>query len=818
MATAAYNNVANTNTGVGAAGADPEQDKWLFDANEFVKKQGFYMKRALDSGNVRDALKHAANMTGELRTSRLSPKNYYELYMNITDELRELEMFLEEEDNKADAYNAGTSNIIAKSIVELYEQVQYAGNIIPRLYLLITVASVYIKTKKAPARDILFDLVELCRGVQHPMRGLFLRNYLSQMSKDKIPDTGSVYEGEGGTFEDSVEFIVQNFSEMNKLWVRLQHQGAVRDKARREKERRNLRQLVGTNLVRLSEMNGVNLESYTNLVLPRVLEQIINCKDVIAQEYLMDAILQVFPVDFHLHTLDPYLDSCSQLQENVNVKDIIIALMNKLAAYAAESPNAIPREMEMFPLFHKYTSLIISNNTKLSLKDQLELQVALLNFATKVYPERLDYVDNVLGFSVTILQKSGNSTVPRECVKQTVELLSLPLSVLLLQILTLANYAPLMQFLELEQRRQVSSAIMTAILTARAPLDTVENVDTLLRFIACSIKDENTNPNAESVIADEDRFEFDQEQQLVARLFHLMRSDDTDVHYQILATARKHFGLGGQHRIEYTLPPLVYGSLELALRIHAREQANDSVQIHTKKVFGFVHETISVLSSPYSECAFRLFISAAQCADRCGYDGIAYEFVTQAFICYEEEIADSKAQFAAITLMVASLATFVNLSTENYDTLVSKATQHSAKLLKKTDQCRAVYQCAHVFWPMDERQAAFRDEKRVLACLQRSLKIANGCIGQQVHLFVEILNKYVFFYDRNCPSVTVKYLKGLISLIDEHIKTLDDSDASRQVKQHYENTRTYIESKQSGDDGARYRAIMEGGDGGSLEE
>jgi vacuolar protein sorting-associated protein 35 len=165
-----------------------------------------------------------------------------------------------------------------RSIIELYENVQHAGNIIPRLYLLITVASVYIKSKKAPAKDILFDLVELCRGVQHPMRGLFLRNYLSQIAKDKLPDVGSEYEGIGGSVKDSIEFILQNFGEMNKLWVRMQHQGAVRDRARREKERRNLRQLVGTNLVRLSEMNGVDLDTYKETVLPRILEQIVNCK------------------------------------------------------------------------------------------------------------------------------------------------------------------------------------------------------------------------------------------------------------------------------------------------------------------------------------------------------------------------------------------------------------------------------------------------------------------------------------------------------------------------------------------------------------
>ena len=168
---------------------DPDQDKWLEDANESVKKQAFYMKRALDNNNVREALKNAMGMTGELRTAKLSPKNYYELYMNVTDELREMELYFEDEDTKERNGQGG------RSVVELYENVQHCGNIIPRLYLLITVAAVYIKSKRANPNSILIDLGELCRGVQHPMRGLFLRNYLSQISKNKLPDIGSEYEG-----------------------------------------------------------------------------------------------------------------------------------------------------------------------------------------------------------------------------------------------------------------------------------------------------------------------------------------------------------------------------------------------------------------------------------------------------------------------------------------------------------------------------------------------------------------------------------------------------------------------------------------------
>ena len=101
-----------------------------------------------------EALKHASNMLSELRTSLLSPKSYYELYMSVTDQLRHLEMYL------LDEFQRG------RKMADLYELVQYAGNIIPRLYLLITVGLVYMKTVPGCRKDILKDLVEMCRGMQ----------------------------------------------------------------------------------------------------------------------------------------------------------------------------------------------------------------------------------------------------------------------------------------------------------------------------------------------------------------------------------------------------------------------------------------------------------------------------------------------------------------------------------------------------------------------------------------------------------------------------------------------------------------------------
>ena len=59
---------------------------------------------------------------------------------------------------------------------------------------------------------------------------------------------------------------------MTKLWVRMQHQGHTREKERREKERLELRILVETNLVCLSQLEEIDAGMYQREVLPNVLE------------------------------------------------------------------------------------------------------------------------------------------------------------------------------------------------------------------------------------------------------------------------------------------------------------------------------------------------------------------------------------------------------------------------------------------------------------------------------------------------------------------------------------------------------------------
>ncbi|KAM1047630.1 hypothetical protein ACFX15_026371 [Malus domestica] len=784
-----------------------DEEKWLAAGIAGLQQNAFYMHRALDSNNLRDALKYSAQMLSELRTSKLSPHKYYELYMRAFDELRKLEMFFKEEARRG------------CSIIDLYELVQHAGNILPRLYLLCTVGSVYIKSKEAPAKDVLKDLVEMSRGIQNPVRGLFLRSYLSQVSRDKLPDIGSEYEGDADTVKDAVEFVLQNFTEMNKLWVRMQHQGPAREKEKREKERSELRDLVisvGKNLHVLSQIEGVDLDLYKETVLPRVLEQVVNCKDEIAQFYLMDCIIQVFPDEYHLQTLDVLLGACPQLQPSVDIKTVLSQLMERLSNYAASSTEVLPEflQVQAFSKLSNAIGKVIEAQVDMPIIGVVTLYSSLLKFTLHVHPDRLDYADQVLGSFVKKLSGKGKIQDSR-ATKQVVALLSAPLEKYndIVTALKLTNYPRVLEFLDSGTNKVMATVIIQSIMKNTTHVLTAEKVEALFELIKGLIEDLDGTLNDEV-----DEEDFKEEQNSVARLIQMFSNDDPEEMFKIICTVKKHILVGGPTRLPFTVPPLVFSSLKLVRKLQAQDENpfGDDASTTPKKIFQLLTQTIeALLNVPAPELALRLYLQCAETANDSDLEPVAYEFFTQAYILYEEEISDSKAQVTAIHLIIGTLQRMHVFGVENRDTLTHKATGYSAKLLKKADQCRAIYACSHLFWV--DNQESMKDGERVLICLKRALRIANaaqqmsnatrGSTGS-VTLFVEILNKYLYFFEKGNPQITVASVQSLIELVTTELQS-DSASAEPSTDAFFKSTLRYIQfqKQKGGAVGERYESI-----------
>jgi hypothetical protein len=53
----------------------------------------------------------------------------------------------------------------------------------------------------------------------------------------------------------------------------------------------------------------------------------------------------------------------------------------------------------------------------------------------------------------------------------------------------------------------------------------------------------------------------------------------------------------------------------------------------------------------------------------------------------------------------------------------------------------------------------------------------------------------------------VKFLQGLIDLINEHMANMEDGEDAMAVTSHYRNTLRHIKAKQQGQDGDRFREL-----------
>ena len=453
--------------------------------------------------------------------------------MTVFDELIFLEShFLEERKN-------------GRKMADLYESVQHASHIIPRLYLMITVGSAYIKTKEAKASYVLKDLLDMVKGIQHPIRGLFLRFYLLKTMKDLLPDKGNEFEDDENDVTDSIEFILRNFKEMNRLWIRLQYMSSQKDDYKKEEEREELKTTVGENIERLRNLEGLTVDLYQKQVLPNILDTLIVCEDVMSHQFLIECVINSFPDEYHLATLQPLLEGISKLHKDVDIKTTIITLLDRLSEVAGTSETSI------FKVVQKYVEeVFIRFNSKI--ESNLVIQVSLLNFAIKCYPGEIEYINSILESSVNLIKKSRLEKLSPESMRLLVKLLSIPLDTLSLKILEMPQYPQLLKYMAYNGRRTVSLRIVKAVFKSKRKLDNQDIINQLLSFIEPLLKDD------EEMEEEPESYEFEEEQQSVSKLIHLIYNDDLDVYYELLQLIKKEIIQGGEKRMRYTLPSFIF--------------------------------------------------------------------------------------------------------------------------------------------------------------------------------------------------------------------------------------------------------------------
>ena len=837
------------------------------------KQQTVLMQRCLTQHKLMDSLRYASVMLTELRNPKLSPKQYYELYVMIFDSLTVLSSYLVD------------NHLSGHHLADLYELVQYAGNVVPRLYLMITVGTSYLKLPDSPKEEILKDMIEMCRGVQNPIRGLFLRYYLAKRTKQLLPEKAVSFNS---------QLIITNFIEMNKLWVRLQHQGPLRERDQRTKERKELQILVGSQLVQLSQIVDDDVKLYSDTILPVVLEQLIQCRDVVCQEYLYDVICQVFPDYFHYLTLDTLLNTLLQLNPEISMTKLLVSLTSRLEELRKRLSQEQQEKMSeggqvnvkeitqdekqksvspttnnsnenlshdtldgnidtvIISKFWKFLNELNAERPDLSLQEFLGIVENIVNLLLNWNPDNFEYLNRL--FEITY-QKckdfSGDGVVidSPDIALLIRNLMTFKVSPTLENdqnflfevIVNCRAYGKLLslqcsnfqgetigEILNVFLREDVQKSTHRIESTPQKLFSpaTKEQVERILVFLEPLIRlGENGKSRAEvksgeskglsvgdTLLVDNTSFVNDKnlggvqlcniEQEKLAKFCHVLiralsRSKELktiEKQVEVILLIKSWLHKGGTN-IKYTYPTIITNFWMLIkrasipkLKIKAREKHYDNLIKQTfKYVSRCINEVYNICGQPCFDTVFKLSLQTASLADQLTYGEIAYDYFSEAFTIFEESLTDSKTQFVALIYLTQVLQRTRSLYKENYyNSLIVRATLHGSRLLRKQDQCRSVYLCSHLWWATEisfigEEEGKttdfFREGKRVLECLQRSLRAADSIMDnvQSCELMTEVLDRCLYYFvhgNEHETRVGVNYINGLIELIKTNLESL----------------------------------------------
>ena len=797
-----------------------DQEKILDDTLLIVKSQGYQMKVAIENNKLRNSLKFAKAMLDTLKSTTLSPSNYYQLFLSIFDEMQYIYNYFREEARRG------------RRMKDLYDTVQQCENIIPRLFLLICVASAYIETGQTNATDIIFDLFNLIKGVQNPLRGLFCRYFFLKMIKDRLPDNGNEYEKPGASPDDTVKFILNNLEEMNGLWIRITNNNNIvenedsSDIISSLKEREQLKILIGENITRLSSLNCVNVDVYQKKVLPKIIEIILESKDSLSQQYILECVVHAFPDEHNIACMNLLLDTCSKLQSNVDVKTIFISLMQKLAKYvenAKDEKNIIDSTQKIFSIVKGNINKIMNeSNANMDINKLIELQVAFLNFTIKCCPEneRLDSVNNILIDCVNLLSKNKNEIISNDTIKLIGRLLSVPLESNM-SIFSMGNFPELMRYLDYASRATLSLRIIDSLVNEKSTvkLDNSERVSALMDFIRPLLED---SPDA----GEYDQYQFEYEQSSVCKLLFIISTNDPQNMYDILNVLKNTFIKGGTKRQKFTLVALINAYIILGYKIsYALNKMNDiedlrkekihedfinyfnlknldtNEQIHKfmKRIYAQINDTISIIENDFSDQAIKLYLSLAIQIndikiDRNIYEEYCYNALSSAIQLFNRGKINDDLKVDLINQVIGTVINIDILSRDNLVAITSNIVQVSQSLLKRSDQSLAILNCTNLFY-----KTLVADSNKIIDCLNKAKKFADFAMTNPKNaiLFIKIINKYLFFIEKSENDESIDFINpetinDLIELVKNHIQSMKienkDAEFLPVIEEYYNNT------------------------------
>lgn len=710
------------------------------------------MRREMDHKNYKEGINYAYKICEQMNTSNLIPAQYYNLYLVLQQCLSVCDLYL-----RTDFILEGND------ILDLYEIVQTFECALPRLYLMTIIGAAGVKSNKISILMFLKDIVEMSRSVQHPTKGIFLRCFIVDCVKNILPDS-NCETPENGSLYTSIEFLMNNFAEMLRLLARL-NDGNVENEVSKKNEQQQLCQIVGKNLMILSNLEGVSLDLYATNILPRFLEQVLLSRDRVAQDYLYDAVVQAFSTEYLLATLHALLHSLGGVVKNVGLRVILCNLMERVIKHVLANPE-IERNIDMYQMFSTHITQILKNQD-LSCEDYCLIFLSLSKLSLTWHSEDDAYLqlnsinDNLYDFITTSQHFDEKSALV------LVEILKYPFEKYnFLKVLSLRVYPELINLLPYKLRHEVHRFIAAKMIEMKFIAKTGDEIALIIRCIETCYRDANdmTPLNDEELRIDCDHF----------KKVILSIEIEKETFYDIIKEIKNAVRLSMNRRTLMILPTVVNLYLKAVQKF-----TEDKV-----KIFKAIYALIKTLNTLSKMVTFKTLLESGAIAANLKYEQAPY-FFEKALTLFEDEKEISNEYCLRLLIQSVSFASLENNKNEIFLTCCAKFIS-----IIPTSYQRSKLYCLIA-------EGLFNDTRKIsksaVSFLQKAVKEAGSCeiVEQNMELMIDILNIYIIQFLKDNEDITAEFINNFANVVKDHLAQHE----IERITNYYKQTVEYIKAK-----------------------
>ena len=823
-----------------------EQENCLKQITRIFEHQASLIKIFPSSLNFSKCLFDTSELISLLKLEILTPSNYYLLFTDISELLQEtIENYIR---------NKASKGIKIKYIYESVQQSQY---LIPRVYLMIICGSIYIELNPIKYKEIIYELLNIVKCIQSPLKAFWVRYFLFKNLKDKLPiKIGEYQNNEEYAFEYkkiSLFFLMKNLEEMIHYSMRCKKEIYIDRQKLDEKQRINMVSCLEEIIEEISNIKCLDKDAFSNKILPKLFEIIIEIddkNDFHLEQTIIMAVIKYFKLElyFEMQGISFILLILTKIIDNKSIN--IVTIFNNILNNYIKLIKKIKKSDEFSSLRNEYFSRL-NETFLLFLSKYNELQILYKNSGEKEFNSFIDLDNYFMIFSYKILKQDNYgqlkgiiNSILDYCSKrlkmftygfkiETIKKICSLIEVTLKHKFTIIEY-PIIEnmiyYLDYNHRKHISLELIESfenISDEKDKINSLEKIGKLINLIIPLITESNEDLFGEDL---DEYIEEENKNKYLNKLVYLLYSDKPEIMIQMLAKLKTFLNSGPIDTTQQTIPSIIYyiinylKQIELFYRSSILNQNNNTknsvqkfalpieIEDNKEKIEKYFIKLIKDISELLKECiliivnnkqSFKFFLMSSYQINNMNFifelnKNSLYEIFEdflQSSINILRNCKDKKIKIEMLLYLIGYLPDFKIFNKEKIRNILDSLIQEFSNIKNTKIEFNAAINICSLYFSI------LKDTENMEQLIDKSFQLVSKNLNssENIYLLITLINKILYYIEKGYKPLSFDIINKSINLLKESKLLNEENNIEdlKEVKIYYKKTLEFIKKKKN---------------------